>query len=209
MRRLNRSTASVPRTPKFQANFHKQRLSTVRRIRVARRGSITSRGSSCLAIHSCQESSRELVSFAMFHPRANLHDGPRCMFTDERLAVPRCRFQRRQRALITDISQCDANVAQQATAFCPEDWSSREHRFESRVIERKQLKQIGLVQFSPCVRLHHGSLLREAVPRTDREAIITTVNAVTDEWSQRDRDRTFQFDGEIRNASARIKIERC
>src|SRR5688572_4457454 len=42
MRRLNFSTDNVPFTPKFQANFHRQRLSVVRRIRVARAGSMGS-----------------------------------------------------------------------------------------------------------------------------------------------------------------------
>src|SRR5438105_4398208 len=44
MRRLNLSTDRIPFTPKFQANFHKQRLSVVRRMRVAREATMITSG---------------------------------------------------------------------------------------------------------------------------------------------------------------------
>src|SRR5438093_11795569 len=43
-RRLNFSTDHIPFAPKFQVNFHKQRLSVVRRMRVAREANMTTSG---------------------------------------------------------------------------------------------------------------------------------------------------------------------
>jgi hypothetical protein len=55
--------------------------------------------------------------------------------------------------------------------------------------------------------LHHCALAGKTVPGTNFEAIIATINTIANQWSQFDGYGTFQFDREIRNASAGIELK--
>ena len=48
----------------------------------------------------------------------------------------------------------------------------------------------------------------KTVPWTYRGAVVTPVDAVADEWTEFFRNRTFEFDGEIRNAAACVQMVR-
>jgi len=66
----------------------------------------------------------------------------------------------------------------------------------------------GVSEVSARVRFHHRALARELVPRANRQTIIAAVNPIADERPQFDGNGSFQFDGEIRDAAARIEVER-
>ncbi len=75
-------------------------------------------------------------------------------------------------------------------------------------VELQQFDQIWRFQICARVWLHQLSFAGEAVPRTDRQAIVAAVNAIADGRTQFDRNGPFQLDGQIGNALARIKRER-
>ena len=47
--------------------------------------------------------------------------------------------------------------------------------------------------------------LGKPVPRTRVQTVVTTENAIADEWPQFKRNGSFQFDREVRNATPRIQ----
>src|SRR5690349_7943927 len=50
---------------------------------------------------------------------------------------------------------------------------------------------------------------RKFIPRANELAIITTINAIPDQWSQFNGDAALKFNGEIRNTAPRIELVWC
>src|ERR1700690_2971886 len=86
------------------------------------------------------------------------------------------------------------------------DWSAGEARAKARVIECGEFGQRRRRQVVTRGELRFAADARELVPRADREAIVTTVNAVADQGPELRRNRPLVLDRQIRNAAPRIEF---
>src|SRR5262245_33943565 len=130
------------------------------------------------------------------------------MLGDQRLRVNGGTPEGRQSRRFTQVSQRDAGVAQQATAFGAHDWCTSEFLFEAGLVEGEQFQKVGLMEVGSRAGLHGSSRLRKAVPWADGKAIVAAKNAIADGGSELDRDGAFQFNGQVRNTTARVELER-
>src|SRR5690349_7332370 len=58
------------------------------------------------------------------------------------------------------------------------------------------------------MRLPELALAGKTIPRAGGEAIVAAVNAIANGRAEFDRDRAFQFDGEVGNATACLELKR-
>ena len=131
------------------------------------------------------------------------------MFGDQRFRVVGGALHSGQGGGVADVAQGDADVAQQSAPLRPRNRRDGKFLFETGVIKGEELDQIRLSQIRPCVFLHELARASEPVPRTNREAIVAAIDPIADGWAEFDRDRAFQFNGQIGNAEPRIELERA
>ncbi len=139
--------------------------------------------------------------------RFDLLDGPAGVFGNQRFGIMTGAGQGGQGGGVADISQGDADVAQQAAAFGAKDGRAVKAVFEAGVVEGQQLKQVRRAEVGPGVGSHEAAFAGETVPGTNRQAIVAAVNAVADGGAEFDGDGALEFDGEIGNAAAGIELE--
>src|SRR5262249_13152855 len=80
--------------------------------------------------------------------------------------------------------------------------------FEGRFVKRQQFDQVQQRQFRTHVTAHQLTRPRKAVPWTNLQAIVTTVNAVSNRRAQLGRNGPFQLNGQIRDTTPGIQLER-
>ena len=136
--------------------------------------------------------------------RLDLFDGPGCVFRDQRFRVGGRSFQGRQVVAVPDISQGHTNIPEESASLDSLDRRTAKKLAELRVVQGK-----AFAQGHPNRRARReGSFprgRRETVPRTRVKAIVATINAIADERPQFERDRAFQLDRQVRDATARIE----
>lgn len=131
------------------------------------------------------------------------------MLCDKRLGIGCSTLKSGQIDWISNISQCDTNVTQEAASLNP----------FNRRISKKQTELI-IAQSEIITQRHPRSrgtrrkrrlarYLCKTIPRTGIKTIVAAKNSVSDECSKLQWDRTFEFDCQIGNAQARIQAMRC
>src|SRR5579859_8036993 len=108
---------------------------------------------------------------------------------------------------VADITEGDADVAQQAAAFGPQNRRTGKTGCKTGLVQLKQGNQIRRVPFGTRVSLHQLTFAGEAVPGTDREAIVTAEDTIADGGAQFEGNGALQLDGEIGDAFAGIELE--
>jgi hypothetical protein len=136
-------------------------------------------------------------------PVFDLFHRPRRVLAHQRLSVVERPCQCRQRSFVPDISQDDANVAEEPATLNPEDWRPTEKLAELRFVPRKVFNQRWRLAM---LELAHWRSLGEPIPWTNFEAIVAAEDVVANEWSQFNRDRAFQFNRQVADAQARIEL---
>src|SRR5439155_14584761 len=132
------------------------------------------------------------------------------MLGNERFGVRASALKHRQGRLIADVAERDTDVSEQAASLRAKNRRVRETALESNIIKREEFNEIRLCQILSSVSLHDLTLSGETVPWANRKAIIAAVNPIANGATKLDRNRSFQFDGQIRNATTRIELEwRC
>src|SRR2546426_387182 len=116
-------------------------------------------------------------------------------------------MQRGQNGLIADVAERDTDVSDQAAALRAKNRRVREAALESGIIKREEFNEIRLCQILSSVSLHDLTLSGETVPWANRKAIIAPVNPIANGATKFHRNRSFQFDRQIRNTTTRVELE--
>ena len=74
-----------------------------------------------------------------------------------------------------------------------------------RFAPAKQRHQLGTGQAATRVEVGQAAAPGKFVPRANQLAVVAAIDAVADQGAQFQRDRTWVFNGEVRNATARIE----
>jgi len=109
------------------------------------------------------------------------------MLRNQRFAISRGTGERRQSIGITDVAECDADITQETASFRSKNGSAGKTMFERGLVQREQIEQDRLIQLVSCVWLHHFSLAREAIPWTDLQAVVASVNTISNCAAKLDR----------------------
>ncbi len=129
------------------------------------------------------------------------------MFGDDRIGIIRQGFQRFTRLCGSPIAQRNRHIAQQAASPRAEDRCTRKTPPEFILSQPGQIDQFwrGVIEID---RIKRSFLCRPRKARRPGTYVLTNVaakNAIADQGAQFDRDRSAQFDREIRDAPARIE----
>src|SRR5471030_2307169 len=77
---------------------------------------------------------------------------------------------------------------------------------ELALAPREQVGQLRIVQAVAHAKVWLAADFGVAVPRAGKLTVVAAVDAVADQRPQFQRNRTFQFDGQVRNAAPRIEL---
>src|SRR5258707_11322738 len=137
-------------------------------------------------------------------PLADSVDRPCRVFCNKRFRIQGRSLQGRQIFACADITERDANVSQESTSLDPFDWRITKKIAELRLVQAQIISQrIGGRRFSRGERRFPRDF-RKPIPWARVQTIVAAENAVADQRAKLERNRTFQFDREIRNAAPRI-----
>ena len=101
-----------------------------------------------------------------------------------------------------------ADVAQETAALDSPDRRIAKQSAKSCFIQLQEIAQLHLRDRRTRRERDLIRSARKSIPRTGVEAIVATVNAVANERTKFERNRTFQFNREVGNTTARIQTVR-
>ncbi len=138
---------------------------------------------------------------------------PRHVLADQCIRVvesPRqrgaCRFSAEARGRFTQcVAQCHRHIAQPAHMADAPDRAAFGDAQELCLTPAQQVRQRLRVQAGTLVEVGQGAAAGKFVPGADQLAIVATVDAVADQRAQVRRDRAGMLDGQVGDASPRIK----
>src|SRR4030095_12072107 len=103
---------------------------------------------------------------------------------------------------------CNADITQEAAPFDPFDRRISKKHAKLIVAQTEIIAQRHAHRGWTCRYRGSARYLGKTIPRAGIKTIVATKNSVPDKWSKLERDRTFKFDCQIRNAAARIQTVR-
>ena len=110
---------------------------------------------------------------------------------------------------VVRVADRNQHVADEAVAADALDRRFRKQAAKRRIVEPRQRRKFGRTQRLAGRELRLMSGLRKLVPRADREAVVTAIDAIADGFAKFAWDRPLVLDGEIGNAAPRIEFVRC
>src|ERR1700733_8792944 len=113
-----------------------------------------------------------------------------------------------RKAFVSGITDRDQNIADEAGAADTFDRALDEQCAERRVIEPRQVGEARRAQFLSRRELHLATGNRKFVPRTYRQTIVATIDAIADRRAQLTRNGALMLDREIGDAAPGIETIR-
>ncbi len=110
------------------------------------------------------------------------------------------------RRVVVSVAQTHGQVAQPARVADAPDRAAGHAGGELGRRPGEQRHQRGIVQAVAHRKIRLRARLGIAVPRADKLAVVTAVDAVADQRTQRFGNAALEFDGEVGNAAARIEL---
>src|SRR6516164_8471376 len=134
---------------------------------------------------SCRMDSKQLsVGAGALQDSIN---GPRGVFGDQRLWVASRALERWQILARSDVSERDANVPEKSAALDPLNRRTAKQVTKLSFVKRQIIAQRQRGCRSSRSERSLARNFREAVPGTRVEAVITTKNAIANQWSEFER----------------------
>src|SRR5262249_22751117 len=92
--------------------------------------------------------------------------------------------------------------------FSTRDWRAAKPALEPGFIQGQQRYQIWRVEIRPHIIAHQLSFLGKLVPGTNRQTVVAPIDATSNGRTQFERNAALEFDGEVRDATSRVELER-
>src|SRR5207237_10334374 len=108
----------------------------------------------------------------------------------------------------SNSAHCDTDITQRTAPFDP--LNRRSSKKHAKLIIAQA--EINALRHANCCRTGRergfARYLGKTIPRAGIKTVVATKNSVSDKRSKLERDGTFKFDSQIRNATARIQTVR-
>ena len=138
-------------------------------------------------------------------PLADLLHCPSGVFGNQRIGIVGELVQNNQIFRRSDVPQGDTNVPDESDSFESFDWRVPKKNPKLFVGQDRQLPQSQGLQLTGEVEPGLSRLGRKPVPRADFQAVVATVNPITDGRTEFDWNRALVLDGQIGDAPPGIQ----